>query len=198
MTTAFILALIAAGGVTVVLIAAINYIRRLERDNARLMRIIGEQNKEIAELAAFAEPRHDIARGSSETWKVGYLHGETNLLASQWDLVSKPELLEETKRRIIRAAAAELEHVIEQNIEFEIHDNQTTDPYSIRGTVSWKLPYFARIGERGDEEKKCGKREELFKDEPFEEIKARGTINRPAMEGKTFVRLKKDYGEDVE
>lgn len=50
MTTAFILALIAAGGVTVVLIAAINYVRRLERDNARLMRIIGEQNREIAEL----------------------------------------------------------------------------------------------------------------------------------------------------
>lgn len=50
MTTAFILALIAAGGVTVVLIAAINYVRRLERENARLMRIIGEQNREIAEL----------------------------------------------------------------------------------------------------------------------------------------------------
>lgn len=51
MTTAFILALIAAGGVLIVLLAAINHIRALEHDNVWLMRIIGEQNKEIAELA---------------------------------------------------------------------------------------------------------------------------------------------------
>ena len=50
MTTAFILALIAAGGVLVVLLAAISRIRALEHDNAWLMRIIGEQNREIAEL----------------------------------------------------------------------------------------------------------------------------------------------------
>lgn len=50
MKTAFILALIAAAGVTVVLIAAISRIRALEHDNAWLTRIIGEQNREMAEL----------------------------------------------------------------------------------------------------------------------------------------------------
>lgn len=57
MTTAFILALIAAAGVTVVLIFALIYIRKLEHDNGWLSNIIREQNEEIADLARQREER---------------------------------------------------------------------------------------------------------------------------------------------
>lgn len=65
MTTAFILALIAAVGVSVVLFAAINHIRGLERDNAWLMRIIGEQNEEQAKLCK----ERDEAREDAEHYE---------------------------------------------------------------------------------------------------------------------------------
>lgn len=50
MTTAFILALIAAAGVTVVLIFALNYIRSLERERQRLFKMIGRLNGTIERL----------------------------------------------------------------------------------------------------------------------------------------------------
>jgi len=70
MTTAFILALIAAVGVLAVLLAAISRIRALEHDNACLMRIIGELNEEQAKLCKeLEEQRKDMNKmGAQMDW----------------------------------------------------------------------------------------------------------------------------------
>lgn len=114
MTTAFILALIAAGGVTVVLIFALNYIRSLERERQRLFKMIGKLNETVEKQKNKELPKMLFKVMTSEGLKTvevkGKTAGDVKLCRDCicWGQLDDPEKTAELRRECYENVNADL------------------------------------------------------------------------------------------